>query len=130
MDTVDDILAALQDLPPDRLQLMRAVWEQGDAGIRQDAWLTSKAAFDEAQLRALEAANGAVAGWVAAFAAGRTGTPYDPNWGMDRMRLDARIAATPPILDAILAAVAGPALATEVHEELVAPWEAALATDA
>ena len=126
MTAVDGILAALENLTPGQLQLMRGLWERGDAEVRQTAWLTSKAAFDEGQLETLELANGAIAGWVSEFAAGRTGTPYDPNWGVDRMRLDARISATPPILDAVLAAIAGSDLAAEVAEELTAPWDAAL----
>jgi hypothetical protein len=127
--------AILQRLPlitEQQTRMLHAMWESGDAVIRQRAWQRGKRAL-KAQHgeQVYEKANGAVSRWIRDWASGRVGQPYEIYSSyLDQNRLEIRIAAAPPILDAILGSLVSEVFPTDELEELMAPWSLAMDDDA
>jgi hypothetical protein len=127
--------AILQELPfisEHQARMMYAAWEAGDAVVRQRAWQRGKRAL-KAQHgeRLYEAANSAVGRWIRDHATGRTGMPYEVYQTFtDQNRLEVRIAAAPPILDAILGSLLMDSFPEEEFEELMGPWKTAIGDEA
>jgi|GEM_PF-4160858 len=126
--------AILQRLPvitEHQTRMLHAIWEGGDAVTRQRAWQRGKRALSAQRGEALyEIANGAVSRWIRDWASGRVGMPYEVYSSfLDQNRLETRIAAAPPILDAILASLVPDAFPQDELEELMGPWTLAVLGD-
>ena len=126
--------AILQRLPlisEQQARMLHAMWQTGDAVIRQRAWQRGKRAITAQHAEQLyDAANGAVSRWIRDWASGRVGMPYEVYSSfLDQNRLEIRIAAAPPILDAILGSLVSEVFPTDELEELMAPWTLAMDTD-
>ena len=126
--------AILQRLPlitEQQARMLHAMWQGGDAVIRQRAWQRGKRALRTERAQQLyDTANGAVSRWIRDWASGRVGMPYEVYSSfLDQNRLEIRIAAAPPILDAILASLVSDVFPTDELEELMAPWTLAMDGD-
>jgi len=123
--------AILQRLPlitEQQARMLHAMWGSGDAVIRQRAWHRGKGALSAQHAEALyEQANGAVSRWIRDWASGRVGMPYEVYSSfLDQNRLEIRIAAAPPILDAILGSLVPDVFPSDELEELMTPWMLAM----
>jgi hypothetical protein len=126
--------AILQRLPlitEQQARMLHAMWQGGDAVIRQRAWQRGRHALISQRAEELyERANGAVSRWIRDWASGRVGMPYEVYSSfLDQNRLEIRIAAAPPILDAILGSLVSDVFPTDELEELMAPWTLAMDGD-
>lgn len=126
--------AILQRLPvitEHQTRMLHAIWTGGDAVIRQRAWQRGKRALKAQRAEGLyETANGAVSRWIRDWASGRVGMPYEVYSSyLDQNRLEIRIAAAPPILDAILGTLLSDVFPVDELEELMAPWTLAMESE-
>ncbi|MCY7419806.1 MAG: hypothetical protein LH650_15195 [Chloroflexi bacterium] len=126
--------AILQRLPvitEHQTRMLHAIWQGGDAVTRQRAWQRGKRALTAQRGDDLyEIANGAVSRWIRGWASGRVGMPYEVYSSyLDQNRLEIRIAAAPPILDAILASLVPDVFPQDELEELMGPWTLAVLGD-
>ncbi|MEO7118268.1 MAG: hypothetical protein ABIZ34_04775 [Candidatus Limnocylindrales bacterium] len=123
--SVDDIMDRLPSLSADEIRVLRGVWNELDASQRPDAWLNVKATLVHGGLWSdYEALQDAVTTWVSDFATGRAG--FDGlTRSSDSERLEQRIAAVPPILDAAAALLCGDGLMPSERDLLLEPWLAA-----
>lgn len=122
------ILDRLPQVTVPQARMMRALWEGGDRAVRERGWqLGRQILVRHGGEQALQEANDAVSRWLRDYAGGNIGQPYVLYSEMtDQMRLESRIDAAPPILDAILASLVGAELPDDEREELLGPWELAL----
>lgn len=120
--SVDDILDRLPSLSADDIRVLRGVWNELDAPQRQDAWLNVKATLVHIGLWSdYQALQDAVTVWVSDFATGRAG--FDGlTRSSDSERLDQRIDAVAPILDAAAAVLCGEGLMRSERDLLLEPW--------
>ena len=126
--------AILQRLPlisEQQTAMLHAMWQGGDVTIRQRAWKRGRRALSAQHAEALwERASGAVGRWVRDHATGRVGQPYEVYASFtDQNRLDMRVAAAPPILDALLGSLVAEVFPEDELDELMAPWTLAMDTD-
>lgn len=120
--------AILQQLPlvtEQQARMLHAAWQGGDATIRKRAWQHGRQALKTQRAEGLYSeANDAVGRWIRDYATGRVGMVMDfidfSFTDQDRMQL--RMHAAPPVLDAILATLVADALPPEEFDELLAPW--------
>jgi len=118
---VDALFLRLSRMSELDLRRVRLAWEVEDADRRSRIWRRAKPLIQEGDRdRLLEQSRDRLAAWANDFASGRTGTPEDASWDMGR--LDARTAAIPAVLDAVLAVVAGEGLAVADRSFLSAPF--------
>ena len=121
------ILQRMLMVTEDQTRMLRALWEGGDAEVRKRAWEHGKQALKaEHGEHVYEEANDAVTRWVRDYATGRIGmysNVMDFSF-LDQNRLQFRIEAAPPILDALLASLVGDSLPAHESAELLAPWSA------
>ena len=122
------ILQRLSLISEQQARMLHAMWQSGDAVIRQRAWQRGRRALASQHAEeSYELANGAVGRWIRDWASGRVGMPYEVYSSfLDQNRLEIRIAAAPPILDAILGSLVSDVFPTDELEELMAPWTLAM----
>ncbi len=125
------ILQRLPLISEQQARMLDAMWQSGDAVVRQRAWQRGKRALQAQHAERLyEQANSAVSRWVRDWASGRVGMPYEVYSSFqDQNRLEIRIAAAPPILDAILASLVSDVFPEDELEELMTPWTLAMSDD-
>ncbi len=124
--------AILQRLPlitEQQARMLHAIWEGGDAAHPAARLAARQAALRRAARGArctsrptMRSAAGSATGPAAA-----SGCPYEVYSSfLDQNRLEIRIAAAPPILDAILGSLVSDVFPTDELEELMAPWTLAM----
>jgi hypothetical protein len=125
------ILNRLPLISGPQARMMHALWESGDARIRQRAWQRGKQALRAQRAEPLyESANNAVSRWIRDHATGNLGQPYEVYGSFsDQNRLETRIAAAPPILDAILGTLVADVFPADELDELMGPWSMAMEED-
>jgi hypothetical protein len=126
MDTtaLDRFILDLKTLEPEQLRVMRQAWDDADAGPRREAWKVATAALERAGRRGeLDALRGKLTTW-----ANDTGVFASVQYGgtREKDRVEARVAALPPVMDAGLAAVAGNLLDQDQRYALTKPWRSAV----
>jgi len=123
---LDGILSRMVAIDPSEALAMRVTWDRQDPKLRRAAWRTgSDAIAGKDGEDAVKVGRDAVERWIRDAGAGGTVRTLDST---DRIGgLDARIAAAPAILDAILAVAAGTALDQDQRHLLLAPWWSVLA---
>jgi hypothetical protein len=122
---LDSILSRIPTIDPSSAMAMRVAWDRQDAALRRDAWRTGADAIAGTDGEdAVTLGRNAVEHWIRAAGAGGIVKTLDSS---DRLGgLDARVAAAPAILDAVLAVAAGTALDQDQRHLLMAPWRAAM----
>ena len=123
---LDAVLARIPDLGQEEVRVLHATWEGGDVKLRRRAWQRGKRILEQRGLEDLyREATDLVRRWTndhtlatrsTVIAFGMVPSYIQQDW------LDLRIAAAPPLLDVILAALVGDELEDEEREELEAPW--------
>ncbi len=108
-------------------RMMHALWEAGDARIRRRAWQRGRQALQARRgERLYETASDRVGRWIRDHATGNLGARYEVYGSFsDQSLLDTRIAAAPPILDAILGTLVADVFPADELEELMGPWSMA-----
>ena len=108
------------------LRRVRLAWNAQDARRRSGIWRRALQLIHENNRDQLLAGSRArLAAWANDFASGRTGTPEDASWDIDR--LNARTAAVPAVLDAVAALAAGDRLDEADRSMLSTPFRAGFA---
>jgi hypothetical protein len=122
---LDSILSRILTIDPARALAMRVAWDRQDADLRRDAWRTGADAIAGTEgEEAVTVGRNAVEQWIRDAGAGGIVKSLDSS---DRFGgIDARIAAAPAILDAVLAVAAGTALDQDQRHLLMAPWQSVL----
>ena len=122
---LDRFLVELKTLEPHQARVMRQAWDDGDQITRRQAWRVATAALERTgrsgELDKLRAKVTTWANDTTAFA----GVQYGGTREKDRV--EARVAALPPVMDAGLAAIAGGLLDQDQRYELTKPWRSAIA---
>ena len=120
---IDNLFARLTQLTDPDLRRIRLAWDAQDAGLRADIWRRALRLIRESDRdQLLAASRDRLAAWANDFASGRTGTPEDASWDVDR--LNARTAAVPAVLDAVAALAAGESLEDAERSFLTDPFRA------
>lgn len=103
---LDNLFVGLSRMTDLDLRRVRLAWDAQDARRRSGIWRRALRLIHENDRDQLLAqSRERLAAWANDFASGRSGTPEDASWDMDR--LDARAATVPAVLDAVVAIVAG-----------------------
>ncbi len=124
---LDALLARLPTLDPEQVRVLHATWTGGDVERRTSAWQHGKRLLAERGLeRAYRDASDVVRRWTSdhtlvptrttAITFGLVPSFIEQDW------LELRIAAAPPLLDAILGTLVGDGLDEGERDELLAPW--------
>ena len=119
------ILRRLPLISEQQTRMLHAAWQGGDAAVRKRAWQHGKQALKTQRAEGLyEEANSAVSRWIRDYATGRIGMVMDfvDFSFMDQDRMQLRMNAAPPVLDAILGSLVADALPPDEYDELMAPW--------
>jgi hypothetical protein len=120
---IDNLFVRLTQMTDQDLRRIRLAWDAQDAHHRADLWRRALRLIKESDREELLAASrDRLAAWANDFASGRTGTPEDASWDVDR--LNARTAAVPAVLDAVAAFAAGEGLEDAERSFLTDPFRA------
>jgi hypothetical protein len=112
----------LQGLSDTELMLLRSYWEHGDGAARQLAWKSAKSAISAAgRDDILDDARARVATWLNNYDSAYWVGQGSIGGGEGMQPGTVRQAAVPPLLDAIVAAVAGDLISETEFDVLSAP---------
>jgi hypothetical protein len=123
-DRLDQLFDRIARMPDSELLIIRAVWEDGDADVRQQAWKSVRRIATARDREGLLAeSQGRLAAWVnnylTATAAEYGNFLISSGTGMDAGSV--RRQALPPLLDAVAATIAAEGLSPEERDTLMAP---------
>lgn len=123
---LDDLFDRLGEVTVGETRVMVGAWTAADATERTIAWqAVRREARASGRQKALDEAREALLRWSNDFGHGIPALAYSFSYNDDSDRLDTRIAALPPVLDAAAATILRDRLTDEQFDALYGPWAVA-----
>lgn len=120
---LDALFDRLSQITLGETRAMVAAWNAADAAERTAAWgAVRREVRASGRQKALDEAREALLRWSNDFAHGLPAATYSFSYNDETDRLETRIAALPPILDAAAATIVRDRLPDEQFQALHGPW--------